>query len=378
MQAFRRFLVATTIATAAAAAWSGTDVADVAALAGLHHEQADAVVRSVGAQAHNLLGRIGDERACVPSIEPRVQLAAAWRAPGADGGSAAAPNPFNRPGQGCADEVSAWAAGSVVHARPAGADPTGDHRLSTPGVSCGLDGALATGLRLGMALSQGDERSDPGGSDRVSTSSGGVAAYVSWLRPGSVRLGAALGQGRATARLQRGARRDRGATHGKRGARQNFAVVSASAWLASGRWRLHPRRAAGHRRIRLGAYAEAGDPQHALGFDEAQLASTEWRGALRLTGEWPVAGCTLAPSVLLEWRKRSQVEMSQSVHRLADASVDAAMLERSEAAQEEARLGLGLDLRMAAGWRASFETRSTLGGTAPRSMQVAANMRRSF
>lgn len=361
---------------ASATGWARADATADAGLAGLQAVQADAVGRSASAQSLNLLERLGDERVCLPAIEPRLQLAAAWRTAGAEGGSAPGPNPFARRGVGCADGVSTWAAGRVQHARPAGADPGSDYRLSTPGLSIGMDGAVGTGLRLGVAMSRGDER-DAAGNDRVRTSSNGLAAYASWPGSGSLRLGAAVGQGRATARVLRGVG-EGVATQGKRRARQNFVAVSASARWASGRWQLAPQLAAEHRRIRFGGYAEAGDPQRAWSFDEAQLETSELRGALRMTSEWSLPGCTLAPALQLDWRKRSRSEMAQSLHAPDEVPADAELLTRSEPAQEETRFGLGLILRMATGWRASFETRNTLGGTAPRSMQVAASMRRSF
>ena len=168
-----------------------------AAVAGLQAGEVEALKRLSAAQMRNVFQRLDGDIHCRPEWQQQIQLNTAWRDARPAGLAVEPPPPIAADKPGCTSGLSGWAAGTVDYGRVPGALGAAGSRFSSPGFSAGIDLAPLHGVRSGIALGHGQDRSEINGDlGRIDSRSESVTAYGSWQAPLGVRVNAALGQAR--------------------------------------------------------------------------------------------------------------------------------------------------------------------------------------
>jgi large repetitive protein len=346
---------------------------------GLQVAEAEALKRFGSAQLRNMLDRLDDERDCLPEMDVRARLGADWRKAATESKPTAPNAPVEPRAKDCAQGLAGWVAGTVQHGRISGSANTGETRFSTPGLSLGWDSAITPDLRAGFAIGHASDRSRIGdGAGQLDASAESVAAYATWRSPLGLRFSAALGHANATLSTRRAIDGDTPVVEGRRTARQSFAALSGSARFDVGAWHLRPQLVFEHQDARLGAYAEGGDALLALAYDDARFRTNELRGGVRLSVDWPLGAWALEPAVQIEWRRRSQGELVQTLRYADDLPGASYTLTTRDPAVEQGQIGVGLRARSTGGWSAGVELRSSVGGSAARTRSLSTSVQRSF
>jgi hypothetical protein len=355
-----------------------SDPAADASVAGLQAGEVEALKRLSAAQMRNVLARLDGDIHCRPEWQQQIQLHTAWRdARPAGLAVEQTPTPADRPG--CTSGPSGWAGGTVDYGRVPGALGAAGSRFSSPGLSAGVDLAPLRGVRSGIALGHGQDRSELNGElGRIDSRSESVTAYGSWQAPLGVRVNAALGQARALLDRLRIASADTLALQGQRRVTQRYGALAGSTRLDVGDWKVAPRVSLEHMSAALDAYAERDASPLALGYDSARLASSDVRGGLALTRQWRPAPWTVEPELSVDWHKRLQGGMTQGLHYADDPLGSASTLSSSEPTTEFAQLGVGVRMRHPLGWSLTVGARSLLDGGALRSTGYNAAMHWPF
>jgi uncharacterized protein YhjY with autotransporter beta-barrel domain len=354
-----------------------TDPTGDAAVAGLQSGEVEALKRLSAAQMRNVLARLDGDIDCRPEFQQQIQLNTAWRDARPAGLAVdSAPTISDKPG--CTSGLSGWAAGTVDYGRVPGALGAAGSRFSSPGLSAGVDLAPLHGVRSGIALGAGQDRSDVNGDlGRIDSRSESITAYGSWLAPLGVRVNAALGQSRTLLERQRSVGSDALYLQGQRRATQRYSTLAGSTRFDVGSWQVAPRVGLEHMAAALDAYAEADASPLALGYDSARLASSDVRGGLALTRQWRPALWTVEPELSVDWHKRLQGGMTQNL-RYADDLGSNYSLSSSEPTAEFAQLGVGVRMRHPVGWSMTLGARSTLDAGALRNAGYSAAMHWPF
>ncbi|MFT3956764.1 MAG: putative Ig domain-containing protein [Piscinibacter sp.] len=370
---------ATVTAVLALSVGARPDPTTDATVNGLQVAEAEALKRFGSAQLRNMLERLDDERDCLPEMDVRARLGADWRKAATEAKPATPNAPVAPVAKDCAQGLAGWVAGTVQHGRINGSTTAGDTRFSTPGLTLGWDSAITPELRAGFAVGHASDRSRIGdAAGQLDASAESVAAYATWRTPLGLRVSAALGHANTTLSTSRAISGDTPSADGQRTVKQSFAALSGSARFDLGAWHLRPQLVLEHQDARLGAYAEGGDALLALAYDEARLRSNEIRGGMRLSFDWPLGAWALEPAVQIEWRRRSQGDLTQTLRYADDLAGTSYTLSTRDPAVEQGQIGLGLRARSADGWAAGVELRSSLGGGAARTSSFSASVQRSF
>jgi outer membrane autotransporter protein len=236
-------------------------------------------------------------------------------------------------------------------------------------------------VRSGIALGRGQDRSEVGGdTGRVDSRSDSVIAYGSWQAPRGLRVNASLGQSRTLLDTQRAVITG-DALQGQRRATQRYGALSGSTRFDLGQWQFTPRAGIEHMRAFVDGYAEDDLSPLALGYDSARLTSSDLHGGLALTRQWKPALWTVEPQLSLDWHRRLQGNVSQTLRYLDDAFGGTSFtLASVEPASEFALVGIGVRLSQSQGWSLSLGARSTLdgSGSALRSTGYTAAVQRPF
>jgi hypothetical protein len=332
-----------------------------AAVAGLQSAEVEAVKRLSAAQLRNVLARLDGDIHCRPDWQQQIQLNTAWR-DARPAGLAVEPAPtVERPG--CSGGLSGWAAGTLDYGRVPGASGAAGSRFSSPGLSAGVDLVPLAGVRSGIALGHGRDRSEISDDlGRIDARSESITAYSSWQGPFGVRVNAALGQARTLLERQRTLGSDTLALQGQRRVTQRYGALDGSTRVDFGSWRLAPRVGLEHMAAALDAYAEAGAWPLALAYDGARLDSSDVRGGLALTRQWRPARWSVEPELSVDWHRRLQGGMTQGLRYADDPLGPGYSLTSSEPTADFALLGLGVRLQHAVGWSMTLGARSTLDG----------------
>jgi uncharacterized protein with beta-barrel porin domain len=336
------------------------------------------VKRLGSAQLRNVLERLDGGLDCRRGWEQRIHLNADWR-DARPLGAADGTTPSSVDSLGCARGASLWAAGIIDYGRVPGSALAAGSRFSTPGLTAGIDLAPLAGLRSGIALGHGQDRSEiNAGLGRVDSRADSVTAYGSWQAPLNLRLHAAFGQSRTLLDFQRLAGGDSVLLGSQRRVTQRFAALMGSTRVDLGAWRVAPRVGVERITASLDAYAEGDGTPLALGYDAARLASSDLRGGLALTRHWNPWALTVEPEHGLDWHKRLQGSVAQPVRYVDDPSGQGFVLTSAEPASEFAQLGLGVRLLAQQGWSLSLGARSTLDGGALRGAGYTAAVKWPF
>ena len=346
-------------------------------VAGAQSSEAEALKRLGGAQMRNVLERLdSDNLDCRPEWEQRIHLNAEWRDARPSGLVEQTAPSVDRPG--CGRGASLWAAGTVDYGRVPGSGLAAGSRFSTPGLSAGVDLVPLTGVRSGIALGHGRDRSEVGaGLGRLDARADSISAYGSWLAPLRVRLDATLGQSRTLFDAQRVAAGD-ALLSSQRRVTQRFGALAGSTRVELGGWRMSPRVGVEYVSASLDAYAENDASPLALGYDAARLASSDLHGGLALTRQWRPASWSLEPELSVDWHKRLQGNVTQTMRYLDDSAGSGFALTSSDPSTQYALLGVGMRMRAPQGWSLSLGARSALDGGALRSTGYTAAMQWPF
>ena len=353
------------------------DPAADAGAAGLQAGEVEALKRLSAAQMRNVFTRLDGDVDCRPEWQQQIQLNTAWRDARPAGLAVDAPAATER--SGCTSGLSGWAAGTVDYGRVPGALGAAGSRFSSPGLSAGFDLAPLRGLRSGIALGHGQDRSEISGDlGRVDSRSESITAYGSWQAPLGVRVNAALGQARTLLDRLRSASSDGLVLQGQRRVTQRFGALAGSTRFDVGDWRVSPRVGLEHMAASLDPYAESDASPLALGYDSARLASSDLRGGLALTRQWRPAVWSVEPELSVDWHKRLQGGMTQSLRYADDPLGPGYTLTSSEPTTEFAQLGVGVRMRHPLGWSMTLGARSMLDRSAMRSAGYSAAMHWPF
>ncbi|MCW5661609.1 MAG: autotransporter domain-containing protein [Burkholderiaceae bacterium] len=351
------------------------DPASDAAVSGLQVAEVEALKRLSAAQLRNVRARLDGDVDCRPEWQQLLHLNTAWRDTRPAGLATEAP-PADKPG--CTGSLSGWAAGTVDYGRVPGAMGAAGSRFSSPGLSAGIDLAPLQGVRSGIALGHGRDRSDVNGElGRIDSRSDSITAYGSWEAPLGVRVHAALGQQRTL--LER--LRDAGADTllpGVRRVTQRFGTLAGSTRVDVGPWTLAPRLGLEHMSAALGAFVENDTSPLALAYDGARLASSDVRGGLAVTRQWRPALWTVEPELSVDWHRRLQGGMTQPMRPADDPFAPAYSLSSTEPTTEFAQFGVGVRMRHPLGWSMTLGARSTLDAGALRNAGYNAAMHWPF
>jgi hypothetical protein len=349
-----------------------------AAVAGLQVAEVEALKRSSAAQLRNMRARLDGDVDCRPEWQQQLHLNTAWRDTrpaglAVDGAQAPADKP------GCTGGPSGWAAGTVDYGRVPGALDAAGNRFSSPGISAGIDLVPLAGVRSGIALGHGQDRSEVNGDlGRIDSRSDSITAYGSWEAPLGVRVDAALGQARTLFERLRSVTADALALPGQRRVTQRYGTLAGSTRLDVGDWKLAPRVGIEHMSAALDAYAESDASPAALAYDRARLASSDVRGGLAITRQWRPALLTVEPELSVDWHKRLQGGMTQGVRHADDPLGSNYTLTSSEPIAEFALIGLGVRMQHTLGWSVTLGARSMLDAGAWRSTGYNAAMHWPF
>jgi outer membrane autotransporter protein len=344
-----------------------------ATVAGLQTAENEALKRLSTAQMQNVWSRLDGDVDCRPEWEQRIRLNAGWRDARPYGApEAAAPGSADQ--RTCSRSLSMWAAGTVDYGRLAGSSASTGNRFSTPGLTAGVDLMPLSGLRSGIALGHGQDRSDLGAGSRVDSRSDSITAYGSWQAPLGVRVHAALGQARTALDLQRAPTAASSMLQGQRRVSQRYAALAGSTRVDVGAWQLAPRMGVEYMKASLDGVAEGDGSPLALAYDPARLASSDLRGGLALRRQWRQALWTVEPEFSLDWHRRLQGGLTQPLRYGDDPAAPAYLLQISDPTDEFALLGLGVRMQHPRGWSLSFGARSTLDSGALRSDGYTAAM----
>lgn len=352
------------------------DPARDAAVTGLQVAEVEALKRLSAAQLRNVLARLDGNVDCRPEWQQQLHLNTAWRDARPEGLAVDAPAPADRPG--CSGGLSGWAAGTVDYGRVPGALGAAGSRFGSPGLSAGIDLVPLQGVRSGIALGHGQDRSDVNGDlGRIDSRSDSLTAYGSWQAPLGVLVQAAWGQARTLLERLRNAGIDTPLA-GQRRVTQRFGALGGSTRLDVGPWTLAPRVGVEHMSAALGAYAESDASPLALGYDSARLASSDVRGGLALTRRWRPALWTVEPELSVDWHRRLQGGMTQQLRHADDPLGSAYTLSSTEPTAEFAQFGVGVRMRHPLGWSMTLGARSTLDAGALRNAGYNAAMHWPF
>jgi uncharacterized protein with beta-barrel porin domain len=333
-----------------------------AAVRGLLAAQQQTLLRFADAQLRNVMERLdGGTTECRAALEQRLHLAADWKdsRPAGQERAAAAGKDAEPDCRG----VSAWVAGTVEHGRVSGAAADSPRRFSTPGLSVGLDSSrLLQGLRLGVALGQGQDRTEVGDQEgRLDARSRSLTLYAAWQPAPLWQLKAAVGTGRATLDLQRTVTGDKAVLNAERSARQHYAAVAGSLQLDLAGWRLRPQLMLKQQAVRLDSFTEQGDSPLALAQGSTRVRSQDWQAGLSVNRRWQLAGLWLEPVGRLEWQTRRQTTTDQGL-QWADGLDDTRyIVAGSSSSSALATLSLGLRVLWPSGVSAAVDGRSSRG-----------------
>jgi outer membrane autotransporter protein len=347
-----------------------------ASVAGKQAGEAEALKRLSAAQVRNVLARLEGDIDCRPEWQQQIELHTAWRDARPEGLQVeGAPAVASRPG--CTSGLSGWAAGAVDYGRVPGASGAAGSRFSSPGLSAGLDLAPWRGVRSGIALGHGQDRSEINGElGRIDSRSESVTAYGSWQAPYGVRVNAALGQSRTMLERQRGA--DAQVLQSQRRVTQRFGALTGSTRVDVGSWKLAPRVGVEHMAAALEAHAESDASPLALGYDSARLAGSDVRGGLALSRQWRPKLWTVEPELSVDWHRRLQGGMTQGLRYADDPLGTGYTLASSEPSTEFAQLGVGVRMNHPLGWSVTLGARSQLDAGALRNAGYRAAMHWPF
>lgn len=347
-----------------------------ASVAGLQSSEAEALKRLGAAQVRNVLARLEGDIDCRPEWQQQIELHTAWRDARPEGLQVeGAPTPTARPG--CTSGLSGWAAGAVDYGRVPGASGAAGSRFGSPGLSAGVDGAPWRGVRSGIALGHGQDRSEMIGElGRIDSRSESVTAYGSWLAPYGVRVNAVLGQARTLLERQRSA--DAIVLQSQRRVTQRFGALAGSTRFDVGPWKFAPRVGVEHMSAALEAHAESDASALALGYDSARLAGSDLRGGLALSRQWRPALWTVEPELSVDWHRRLQGGMTQGLRYADDPLGTGYTLSSSEPSTEFAQLGVGMRMSHRLGWSVTLGARSQLDAGALRNAGYSAAMHWPF
>ena len=344
------------------------DPAGDAVVAGLQFSEVDTLQRVGAAQMRNVLTRLDGDIHCRPEWQQQIRLNTAWRDARPTGLAVQAPGDGERPG--CSSDLSGWATGSVDYGRVPGAAGS---RFGSPDLSAGVDLAPLHGVRSGIALGHGQDRSEVNdGLGRVDSRSVSITAYGSWQAPLGVRLDAALGQAHTLLERQRIVAVDNLALQGQRRITQRYGALAGSTRFGVGAWTVAPRVGVEHMNAALDAYAESDASVVALGYDSARLISSDVRGGLAVKRQWRPALWTVEPELSVDWHRRLQGGMAQSLGYADDPLGSSYTLTSTEPIGDFAQFGVGVSMRHRLGWLVSLGARSTLDAGALRSAGYSA------
>jgi uncharacterized protein YhjY with autotransporter beta-barrel domain len=351
---------------------------------GLQSAQGEAVKRHASMQVRQVFERLQEDLRCRRDLSLGVQLQAAWRdarpvAPGAAASGPAAMRPDTAPADAapaatagaadrparCDEGLSAWVGGAVVHGRSPGAGYGAPARFSSPGVVIGVDRLVGEDVRVGLAFGSARESAEVAqGAGSVLTRTRQVSLYAAWQMDARWKLLAIGSSGDSDFSLHREVADDDLVLSGQRRSRHTAWGLGMAARFEWQGWRLAPRVWAEHLSARLGAYTEEGGSPLALSFDEAVLRSRSVTGGLSVSRQWRNEGLRWEPHATLEWRRRFQGGMRQTLGYADEPEAARRVLGAGEPEDQSTQLGLGLRVGHLHGWQWGIEGRSTLGGAA--------------
>lgn len=239
-----------------------------------------------------------------------------------------------------------WAGGAISLGERDATTQTAKMRITTSGISVGVDMSLADNLDLGVGVGFGQENTDVGvDSSRLEADSRVAVAYGSWRPAPDVFIDGILGYGDLGFDTRRRTPVDQSLVFGERDGAAVFGSLSAGLDRTMG-----PARWIGYGRVDvlnadLDAYVEAGSPLWALSYEARSVESLQ--GALGLRYERDVlrGADRWTPGVRVEWTHEFGDAGAQGL-RYADW-LDGPGYSISQEGWERSRFNLGLSL----GWR---------------------------
>lgn len=197
-----------------------------------------------------------------------------------------------------------WVAGTIQIGHVDGATQRRDYRLSTSGLSAGVDYRLSDHLVLGAGLGYGEDKAKVGSKgSRLDGESKVGAAYGAWLpRPG-VFVDGVLGYGRLSFDVTRySAEADKLLT-GSRSGDMTFGSLRAGYEGRRGALLYSPYGQVSFLDGRLDSFTETGDAAFALRYYDQDVRSLAATLGLKLEGRTKVGReRTLSPRFRVEWR----------------------------------------------------------------------------
>ena len=311
--------------------------------------QADAMRRFAFAQTQNVNSRLELIRSC-------HDTAAAMQVQAAGQGGFSVANGDRAEVPVCDRPVAVWLSGTLLYG-----DEPGGSRVSTPGVTAGVDLRVRDNFILGIGIGAGYDSSDAGKGGDNSGDSYSFMSYGSWTLAKSLRLEGVLGYGSASLTSKRTTSYNGTRVRGTRDADQVFGSLTLAGDLLYGRLSLQPYLRTDYETSQLHSYRERGDGSLSLRYYGADSDTLQLTGGLRGLWSIPTTFGVLQPMLRLEYRNVDGNDLRQPIG-YADGIGGQYMLTVDRPGYDSGVAGVGLGFMLTHGVAGSFEWQSSFGG----------------
>ncbi|WP_029416709.1 autotransporter family protein [Brevundimonas bacteroides] len=265
--------------------------------------------------------------------------------------------------------IGVWASGTVDWGRRDATTGRRDFRITTTGLSAGLDVKLSDHLIVGGGVGWGEDRTEVGsGESRSEAEALTLAAYGSWRPRRGLFLDGALGRTTLDLQMRRQVTTTGALGVGQRDATVDWASLGAGIEHRTGRRDLHAYGRLQTQSFDFDAFVETGAGPQALRYEAEGFDRTSAILGLRASWRIQMGRSVLTPGGRIEWRHAFDGDVVQGV-RYADwadsplylLNVDAVA---AESAVVEATVGWRSEdgLRLDLGYRLQAASRFTLHG----------------
>lgn len=217
--------------------------------------------------------------------------------------------------------VAVWTAGAILWGQESMMGQASSNRFSTSGVTAGLDARLATGLRAGIAVGFGsDKTSLAAGGGQSSSSSTTGTLYASYRLFGGVFLDGLAGYGQASFS---GTRKANGGAVSLSGDRKGQLTFGSVALTSEHKWSRIKAAAYGRLDVTHAAfdsYSEQGSADATLSFGSAQETSLATVIGVRGQYDIEMTWGGMSPFMRLEYRHLTGGNLTQTMSYVADPS----------------------------------------------------------